>query len=106
MLLDGGKGQLIVDHVNRNRLDNRHANLRQATTNGNAQNTSLAKNNSSGFKGVSRAAHGKWRARIWVDGQERFIGLFDTREQAAAAYDAEAKKLHGDFASPNAQIGA
>lgn len=102
LLVGGAKGKLIVDHENRDRLDNRRGNLRSATTNENAQNTSLAKNNTSGFKGVSRAARGRWRARIWADGKERLIGYFETREAAAAAYDAEAKVLHGAFASPNA----
>ncbi|WP_158408270.1 HNH endonuclease [Cupriavidus basilensis] len=104
LLVGGAKGRLIVDHANRDRLDNRRGNLRWANSNGNAQNTSLAKNNSSGFKGVARAARGKWRARIWVDGKERFIGLYDTRDAAAAAYDAEALRLHGEYASPNAAL--
>lgn len=106
LLLGGAKGRLIVDHANRDRLDNRRANLRWADSAGNAQNTSLAKNNSSGFKGVSRAARGKWRARITVGRKERFIGLYDTPEAAAAAYDAAAERLHGEFASPNAELGA
>jgi len=104
-LLFGFDGShLLVDHEDRNRLNNRRGNLRVCTPAENARNTKLAKNNSSGFKGVSRSACGNWRARITVDWVERLIGIFPTAEQAAAAYDQAAIELHGNFASTNAQL--
>ncbi|MDT4872900.1 AP2 domain protein [compost metagenome] len=91
-----------VDHRDGNKLDNRRGNLRQATQGQNAKNTRLARNNTSGFKGVSRTAEGRWRARITVDRKEIRLGVFGTPEEAAAAYDKAAKQMHGEFASPNA----
>ncbi|HCF4483434.1 TPA: AP2 domain-containing protein [Pseudomonas aeruginosa] len=90
-----------IDHRDGDKLNNRRSNLREATQGENAKNTRLAKNNSSGFKGVSRTAEGRWRARITVGRKEVRLGNFDTREEAAAAYDLAALQLHGEFASPN-----
>lgn len=90
-----------VDHRDGDKLNNRRSNLREATPSENAKNTRLARNNSSGFKGVSKTAEGRWRARITIDRKEIRLGVFDTKEEAAAAYDWAALQLHGEFASPN-----
>lgn len=95
-----------VDHRDGDRLNNRRANLRECSQRENAKNTRLAKNNTSGFKGVSTTAEGRWRARITVDRKEIRLGVFDTREEAAAAYDRAALQMHGEFASPNSETGA
>ena len=77
-----------VDHINRNRLDNRLSNLRDATYGENNRNQSLRKDNTSGICGISKR-EGKrrttWRAMIWADGTNRTIGTFDTVEEAIAA---------------------
>jgi hypothetical protein len=87
-----------VDHKNLDRDDNRLANLRLATRAQNGANRSRQKNNTSGFKGVSRHGGGRWRATIKSDRQQRFLGAFDTPEEAHAAYVAAASDLHGEFA--------
>lgn len=94
----------IVDHRNRNRLDNRRENLRAATQAENSRNTDLSSNNTSGAKGVTPTPSGGWRARIWFNRKEIHIGTFETREDAQQAYDRKARELHGDFASPNVEI--
>lgn len=94
-----------TDHINRDRLDNRRANLRKCDQAQNSRNTTLAKNNTSGFKGVQKTPEGRWKARITHNRKEIRIGHYDTREEAAAAYNAAALVLHGDFASPNQVAG-
>ena len=88
-----------VDHKNRVRTDNRWDNLRLADTFTNKRNTSAYRNNKSGFKGVSwHVCSRKWRSRIRVDGKEKNLGLYDTPEQANAAYERAAREMFGEFA--------
>lgn len=94
----GAKPGTKVDHVNRDGLNNRRSNLRLATHTENMRNSRIQKNNTSGFKGVSRYGDtGRWRACIWADGVKTSLGCFDTPEEAHAAYCEAAKRLHGKF---------
>lgn len=89
-----------VDHINGNGLDNRKKNLRTCTKMQNAHNQKKRSNNTSGYKGVTKHS-GKWRAAIGFKMRYYHIGLYDTPEQAAKAYDKKAKELYGDFVRPN-----
>lgn len=98
LLLGEPKGK-VVDHINRNRRDNRRENLRAITPMQNAWNrTPMA--NLSGFKGVT-LRNGKWQASITCDGGKFVIGSFTTPELAALAYNDYARELHGEFAVLN-----
>jgi hypothetical protein len=91
---------LQVDHIDRDGLNNRRANLRFATHAQNNQNKAMHPLNSSGFKGVSLyKPNGRWRAYIDKDGHRTCLGYFATPEEAHAAYVAAASTLHGDFAN-------
>ena len=95
------------DHRNGNTLDNRRKNLRKCTQPQNARNSPARINNKSGYKGVSfRKSHGKWVAQINDPVKSsRYIGYFDSPEEAALAYDEAAKRLHGEFAVLNFPLG-
>lgn len=96
-----------VDHKNRNGLDNRRENLRLATSTGNMRNRGLLRNNRSGFKGVRLdITRNKWRAVIWADRRQIWLGRFDSRAEAVAAYDRAAIEMHGEFAVTNATLQA
>lgn len=88
----------VVDHINQDKTDNRIANLRAANKRLNAFNAKMLSTNTSGFRGVSLERQtGKWVARI-NDGQSyRIIGRYSTKEEAAAAYQATAVDVAGDF---------
>ena len=91
-----------IDHKNNDPSDNRLANLRLATDSQNQANTPKQAHNTSGFKGVSWFRRDrKWRAEIQKDGKSRHLGYFADPVDAARAYDAKAKELHGDFARLN-----
>lgn len=90
-----------VDHINGNGLDNRRENLRLSTIAQNAFNKGKHSNNTSGYKGVSwNKFAGRWVAQITIDGKNKYLGYFDTPEEAHAAYCAKAKELHGEFFNP------
>jgi len=94
-------GWPYVDHANGDGLDNRRANLRQATHAQNMANKRRYRNNTSGYKGVVLRPNGRWWARIWLDSRMRSLGVYDTPEAAALAYDAAARSLFGEFARLN-----
>jgi hypothetical protein len=88
-----------IDHINRDRADNRWCNLRAATKSQNSSNRCADFNNTAGFKGVTwYKARRKWQAMITVNGKHIYLGVFDTPHQAYANYCLAARKHHGDFA--------
>jgi hypothetical protein len=90
---------LDIDHCNLQKSDDRFCNLRQATDSQNQANTRAQANSTTGVKGICWARHAHaWNARICVNGRRIFLGYFDTKEIAAAAYCAAAVKYHGEFA--------
>jgi hypothetical protein len=87
-----------IDHINGDKSDNRWRNLREATNSQNNANQGLRRSNRTGFKGVSFARNGKPYAQIRANGQTRYLGSFDTAEEASAAYEKAAKEAFGEFA--------
>jgi hypothetical protein len=91
-----------VDHIDNDGLNCQRYNMRLATHAENGKNRSMGRDNTSGFKGVHFARrYGKYQVRIVADGIRYHIGYFDNPVEAARAYDAAARKLHGDFAALN-----
>ena len=88
------------DHIDRNQLNNRKCNLRQATHRENTRNISKPKNNTSGFIGVSlNRKNGKWKARISIDHKEIGLGhYYDKDDAIKARLRAELKYFGKDFA--------
>ncbi|WP_426607453.1 HNH endonuclease [Pantoea anthophila] len=85
----------ILDHINRNRSDNRLANLRIATHSQNMQNRKMQKNNKSGYRGVSwDEKYGKWRARISSEGKCINLGYFDSAEKASFEFEKARMMYH------------
>jgi hypothetical protein len=88
-----------VDHKDTNRSNNAWSNLREATHGQNQSNCRAYKNNKLGYKGVSivPTRPGKYRARIRNGGVEKSLGVYNTPQEAQAAYVVAAKELHGKF---------
>lgn len=101
-LAHGRWPKATIDHINGNRKDNRLANLREASRSENQCNRGRQKNNTSGVAGVHyHRASGKWQAYIAKAGRQKHLGLFPTREEAAAARVKEQSRLFGAFSTKN-----
>ena len=75
-----------VDHINQVRDDNRWCNIQASTNKKNSRNHTLRSTNTSGWTGVSWGKReNKWRARIMVDGVEKYLGTYYTIEEAVKA---------------------
>jgi len=96
-LLVEKKSGYMIDHINRNGLDNRRENLRLATNRQNQGNREKLRGTSQ-YKGVRRCTDcNRWRASI----KSIHLGLFSSEEEAAKAYDKAAKEYYGEFAKLN-----
>ena len=88
-----------IDHINRNRQDNRISNLRIANRMQQRANSSVPKNNKSGFKGVSfNKQSNKWTANIQKNRKRYYLGAFNDPKAASKAYKAKAIELFGEYA--------
>jgi hypothetical protein len=91
-----------IDHVNRDKLDNKIVNLRLCTQTQNQGNYPMRSSNSSGYRGVYWSNHHKkWVAQIRLHGKTRRIGGYKTAEEASAAYMKEAATAFGEFSPPH-----
>ena len=84
-----------LDHINRDKLDNRISNLRIVTRSENLQNTDIRKNNTSGTKGVwLNKIRQKWVASVTINNKYKHLGHFDTIEEAIAVRRAAEKEFY------------
>jgi len=96
----------VIDHRNGNGLDNRRSNLRLGNKSQNQSNRRKMPGKASRFKGVCYSERRKkWEARVCASYRRYLLGYYDTEEDAARAYDAGAKRVHGEFARTNESLG-
>lgn len=81
-LLMTGTIPLVVDHINRDKSDNRWINLRDVSQSLNMKNTGIRADNSSGVVGVSMAKGGRWQAYINIDMKRVHLGTFKDKADA------------------------
>ena len=100
-LLTDACGREMIDHINRDRLDNRRENLRFVDYRLNAVNRGrVAAKKLSQFKGVYWNA-GKYEVKIKKDGKSMHVGRYACEREAARAYNDAARRLHGETAYQN-----
>lgn len=87
-----------VDHINRNKLDNRRNNLRIVPRGFNVQNK--VRPNSLGYTGIYWNKAG-FSAEIRFNKKRYYLGRFETKEEAALAYNTAALKFYGPHAYIN-----
>lgn len=101
VVLGAADGQ-IVDHKDRNGLNNQKSNLRLCSHTQNMQNRKKHRNGHSRFKGIwQKKGNGSWVTQIIVNKKKISIYGFSIEEDAARAYDSLAKEHFGEFARLN-----
>ena len=110
--------KVLIDHIDGNGLNNMRSNLRICTHSENRKNRhNKSDKHTSKYLGVSLkttkykytvkngenrvSISKKWEARIQHNKKQISIGLFDTEEEAALAYNKKAIEFHGEFSSLN-----
>jgi len=91
-----------VDHINRERDDNRISNLRAATASQNRFNTVAHRDSGTGAKNVYRVKRGnceRWKVAMMVKGKTIRLGSFKTQEDAEIAASKARETHHGEFAN-------
>lgn len=96
---------LIVDHINRDRLDCRASNLRIVTPQQNSMNRSIQSNNTSGYVGVSSYKVGnRYVARIGLNYRMIYVFTSEDPVECAQAYNLASKLLFGEFAGHRNEV--
>ena len=77
-----------LDHIDGDKTNNHHTNLRQVTQRENIQFYHKSRKTSSKFSGVNwDKGNKKWQSKIFTNGKTKFLGRFECEEEAARAYD-------------------
>jgi hypothetical protein len=87
-----------LDHIDRDKMNNRISNLRAATQSQNRANIPAHKSNKLGVKGVFLDEHGRYLAVLVINGRRKFRKRFKTVDEAAEAYREAALLHYGEFA--------
>jgi len=92
----------IVDHIDGNPSNNLIENLREATHKENIRNSKIPKDNTSGFKGVTKnKGDTKWTAQCVVDGKRHYLGQYADIHDAAEVVKNFREEKHGEFCRHN-----
>jgi hypothetical protein len=95
-------GNVLIDHIDRDSLNNQKSNLRIATWSQNMSNVGPKKKGK--YKGVEKVVYKTnqgdkiaWRARCMKDRKGYYGSFCKTEEEAALSFNELCKKLHGEY---------
>lgn len=94
------KRNVIIDHIKHLLYDNRKSELRICNQTQNAQNSKSQKSTKTGHKGVS-ICNKKFQSYITINKKRKYLGTFDTLEEAVAARKKAEDKYFGEFSYDN-----
>jgi hypothetical protein len=93
-LIMNAKDGEIVDHIDRNKLNNTRSNLRIVDKEGNVHNQKKRANTNNNYKGTQYIKRlGLWQSRCRIYGNDYYLGLYKTEVAAAYAYNKKAMEL-------------
>ena len=103
-IMNMNNSNLVVDHINRNPLDNRKSNLRICSYKENSFNKSIRVDNTSGIPGVSfHKTNKKWRTKIKYNNLTIHLGYFEDINEALINRRVAEEILFGEY-SPNEKL--
>lgn len=103
-LITNCSDDMVIDHINHNRADNRKLNLRICSQHENNMNKGIAPNNTSGITGVFwNKKLNKWGATIGFKGKNIHLGVFDDFEDAIKVRKEAEEKYFGEYSYDNSQ---
>ena len=103
-IMNINNSNLVVDHINRNPLDNRKSNLRICSYKENSFNKSIRVDNTSGIAGVSfHKINKKWKAKIKYNNLTIHLGYFEDINEALINRRVAEEILFGEY-SPNEKL--
>lgn len=91
----------IIDHIDRNRSNNKIENLRESDVNYNVWNSSISSANTTGVKGIRKVKRGNYEAfeaRVAIKSKTIQVGTFKTLEEAKSAIQIKREELHQEYA--------
>ena len=89
---------MVIDHINHDKLNNCRSNLRIVTNQQNQMNKGKQKTNKSGVIGVDWYKRcEKWRAEIRFNNKKIHLGYFDDFEEASRVRKEAEKKYYGEY---------
>jgi hypothetical protein len=92
----------VVDHIDRDRQNDKRENLRASNYQKNQYNTKLRKDNRSGTKGVTwDNRNSKWTVNITFNKKQKYLGRYDDLELAVLVANEAREKFHGKHARYN-----
>ena len=90
----------FIDHIDGNTSNNSLDNLRVATHSENCRNRRMNSNNTTGVKGVHYVkSRDKWKAQLWFNGKEQYLGIFDSLDKAKKTINEARENQHKQFAN-------
>ena len=98
LILNVTDPKIIVDHIDRNKTNNRKNNFRIVTYQQNTFNRSKIKNSSSSYKGLYfDKKHNAYQLRIFKDGKSFYFGTYTSEIAAANAYNYYIIQFFGEY---------
>lgn len=99
LIMNAPKGK-VVDHIDRNTLDNRKQNLRVCGFSENIRNCKMRKNNTSGYRGAAfNKRTKKWHSSVMINYKSIYLGQYNTAKEASSAYKNFIKEKYSNYFS-------
>lgn len=98
LYMTGSYPELMIDHANGDKADNRFCNLREANNSQNQKNKKVRSDSTTKLKGAWKAKN-RWVSQININGKKVHLGTFDTPEEAHEAYCSAADRYNKEFSN-------